>query len=76
MRASLIVTAIVVILAPSFAQAKSCSDVLNTCLKMYQGARGGQGLADPSTQCRNIHNGCMATGTWVGKTTIKGLEKK
>jgi len=73
---SLIMTTIAFILVPSFAQARSCSDVLKTCLKTYQGAHGHQGDTDPTTQCNYDYNGCMATGTWAGKTvTIKGLQK-
>ncbi len=61
----------------SFADAKSCSDVLATCMKMYNQVRGHQGASDPETTCRNDYNGCMATGTWAGTTTtIKGLQKK
>jgi hypothetical protein len=61
------------------AKAKSCSDVLNTCMKMYAGqVHGKQGAGpDAETQCRNDFNGCMQTGTWAGSTTtIKGLQKK
>jgi len=59
------------------AQAKSCSDVLNTCMKMYGGQVRGHSPINPEAQCRNDFNGCMQTGTWAGQTlTVKGLEKK
>lgn len=61
------------------AQAKSCSDVMNTCMKMYSGQVRGKQSAGPDaeTQCRIDYNSCMQTGTWAGKTvTVKGLEKK
>ena len=73
------VTAAMVCMATAGARAKSCSDVLNTCMKMYGGqVQGKQGAGpDSQTQCRNDYNGCMQTGTWAGKTvTVKGLEKK
>jgi len=79
MRASSLIatTTIVFILVPSFAQARSCSDVLNTCLKTYGGIRTSQGDTDPTALCNYDYKGCMATGTWAGKTaTFKGLEKK
>jgi hypothetical protein len=61
------------------AGAKSCSDVMNTCMKMYAGQVHGKQIAGPDaeSQCRIDYNGCMQTGTWAGKTvTVKGLEKK
>ncbi len=61
------------------AQPKSCSDVMNTCMKMYSGQVHGKQIAGPDaeTQCRIDYNGCMQTATWAGKTvTVKGLEKK
>ena len=61
------------------AKAKSCSDVMNTCIKMYSGQVHGKQIAGPDaeTQCRIDYNSCMQTGTWAGKTvTVKGLEKK
>ena len=62
---------------PSLAEAKSCTDVLNSCMKMYNVTRGRQGASDPVATCRNDFNGCLSTGTWAGQTTtIKGLEKK
>jgi hypothetical protein len=65
------------ILVPSFTQAKSCSDALKSCLKMYDVPHGSQGAYDPVAACRNDYNGCMSTGTWAGQTvTVKGLEKK
>jgi hypothetical protein len=65
------------LVVPSFVEAKSCTDVLNSCMKMYNVTRGKQGASDPVTTCRNDFNGCMSTGIWAGQTTtIKGLEKK
>lgn len=67
----------VALVVPSFAEARSCTDVLNSCMKMYNVTRGKQGPIDPVATCRNDFNGCMATGTWAGQTmTSKGLEKK
>jgi len=62
----------------SAAEAKSCTDGLNSCMKMYSNQVRGHGTpTDPETACRNDFNGCMQTGTWAGQTvTIKGLEKK
>jgi hypothetical protein len=62
----------------SGAEAKSCTDVLNSCMKMYSNQARGHGTpTDPEAVCRNDFNGCMQTGTWAGQTvTIKGLEKK
>ena len=77
MRYFLFAAIAVMLVMPSFAEAKSCTDVLNSCLKMYNVTRGKQGASDPVTTCRNDYNGCMSTGTWAGQTTtIKGLEKK
>ena len=69
--------ALAILSLSSQAEAKSCTDVLNTCMKMYNVTRGHQGASDPTTTCRNDYNGCMQTGVWAGQTTtIKGLEKK
>ena len=65
------------LVVPSLAEARSCTDVLNSCMKMYNVTRGRQGASDPVATCRNDFNGCISTGTWAGQTTtIKGLEKK
>lgn len=64
-------------LSTSIAEARSCTDVLNRCMAMYNVTRGKQGASDPTTTCRNDYNSCMQTGVWAGQTaTIKGLEKK
>jgi hypothetical protein len=79
-RIPLSIAAAGVALALSFAaaDARSCTDVLNSCMKMYGNEVHGKlpGL-DAETQCRVDFNGCMQTGTWAGKTaTYKGLQKK
>jgi hypothetical protein len=60
------------------AQARSCSDVLNSCMNMYGNRVAGKrsGRPQPETRCCNDYNGGIQTGTWAGQTmTIKGLEK-
>ena len=65
------------ILSASIAEARSCTDELNACMKIYNVTRGKQGPVDLIATCRNDFNGCMQTGTWAGRTvTSKGLEKK
>jgi hypothetical protein len=67
----------ILMLSTSLGEAKSCSDVLNTCMKMYNVTRGRQGASDPVATCRADYNGCLSTGVWAGQTTtIKDLEKK
>jgi hypothetical protein len=34
-------------LSASIAEARSCTDVLNTCMKIYNVTRGMQGASDP-----------------------------
>ena len=80
-KAGLGIVAAAVAFSTSFAsaEANSCSDVLNSCMKMYGNqVRGKQSAGPPpETVCRNDYNGCMQTGTWAGQTTtIKGLQKK
>jgi hypothetical protein len=61
------------------AEARSCSDVLNSCMKMFGSGvvHGNQAPHEGEAGCRNDYNSCMQTGTWAGKArTIKGLEKK
>ena len=74
---SLVLAGCAVLSFISRADARSCTDILNSCLKMYNVTRGKQGASDPAATCRNDFNGCMQTGVWAGQTTtIKGLEKK
>ena len=59
------------------ADAKSCSDVRATCLRVYAAADSGMKMNDPATGCRNNYNSCLSTGVWQsGQTVIKGLAKK
>jgi hypothetical protein len=76
----LVIAAAAFVLAVSVAgaQARSCSDVLYSCMKMHGNQVGGKqsGGPPPETCCRNDYNGGIPTGSWAGQTmTIKGLER-
>ncbi len=61
----------------SGADARSCTDALQACLKIYDVTRGGQMRGDPRAACTGYYNSCMQTGVWASPTkNFKGLEKK
>jgi hypothetical protein len=64
------------VLSASIADARSCTDVLNACMRIYDVPRGRQVPKDPTVACRELYGSCMQTGVWAGHKTIKGLEKK
>jgi len=64
-------------LSVSNAQARSCTDVLNACMKMYDVDHGRAGRSGAVNTCRLDYESCLTTGVWAGQTaTYKGLEKK
>ncbi len=73
----LLFVSVLSIFSTSAADARSCTDVLNSCLKMYNVTRSAQSPSDPTAVCRTYHNSCMQTGAWSSPTVnLKGLEKK
>ena len=65
-----VIVALAGVVCFSAADARSCSDVLNSCLKRYSVVRGKQNPNNAVQNCRNDFDGCLKTGTWAGRRRV------